>query len=84
MKRKHCSDEQFLEAVFTSTTYAQIADKTGQKESTCAARYLRIKKVLDVRGVKLPVMSRKTKSEEDETDKLITMVKQLKLKYGKD
>ena len=43
-----------------------------------------MKKVLDVRGVKLPVMSRKTKSEEDETDKLITMVKQLKLKYGKD
>ena len=42
-----------------------------------------MKKVLDVRGVKLPVMSRKTKSEEDETDKLITMVKnEIKVREG--
>lgn len=84
MKRKHCSDKQFLQAVFTSTTYAQIADKTGQTESTTAARYLRIKKVLNVKGVSLPAMNRKSKSEEDETDRLIGIVKQLKLKYGKD
>ena len=30
-KRVRCSDEQFLEAVFSSKTYAEIASKTGQK-----------------------------------------------------
>ena len=83
MKRKHCSDEQFLKAVFTSTTYAEIAEKTGQTEETSAARYLRINKALKLKNVSLPVMLRKKKSEEDNTDNLVNIVTQLKLQYGK-
>ena len=30
-RRIRCSDEKFLEAVFSSKTYAEVAEKTGQK-----------------------------------------------------
>ena len=41
--RVRCSDEQFLEAVFSSRTYAEIASKTGQKVASTAARFARTK-----------------------------------------
>ena len=84
MKRKRCTDEKFLDAVFTSTTYEEVSEKTGQTESTTAARYLRIKKVLDIKGVTLPVMKRKNQCTEDTTERLVDIVTQLRLQYCKD
>ena len=58
-KRVRCSDELFLEAVFSSKTYAEIAEKTGQKVASTMARYSRTKKALAEKGVDLPDMQRK-------------------------
>lgn len=57
--RVRCSDEQFLEAVFNSKTYAEIASKTGQKIASTMARYSRTKKALAEKGITLPEMERK-------------------------
>ena len=53
--RVRCSDEQFLEAVFSSKTYAEVAEKTGQKVASTMARYSRTKKALAAKGVDLPL-----------------------------
>ena len=57
--RVRCSDEAFLEAVFSSNTYAEIASKTGQKLASTMSRYGRVKKTLAERGETLPEMERK-------------------------
>lgn len=57
--RIRCSDEKFLEAVYSSKTYAEIADKTGQKIASTIARYGRVKKALSKEGIELPEMERK-------------------------
>ena len=57
-KRVRCSDEQFLEAVFSSKTYAEIASKTGQKVASTMARYARTKAALTKKGIELPTMER--------------------------
>jgi hypothetical protein len=56
--RVRCSDEKFLEAVFSSKTYAEIASKTGQKLASTMTRYARTKKALAEKGVDLPEMER--------------------------
>lgn len=56
--RVRCSDEQFLEAVYSSKTYAEIASKTGQKVASTMARYARTKEALKSKGIDLPVMER--------------------------
>ena len=56
--RVRCSDEMFLEAVFSSKTYAEIAAKTGQKLNSTMSRYARTKKTLAERGQILPEMER--------------------------
>ena len=58
-QRIHCSNEKFLEAVYSSKTYAEIASKTNQKLSSTMARYSKTKKALLSRGIKLPEMERK-------------------------
>ena len=57
--RVRCSDEQFLEAVFSSKTYAEIAAKTGQKIASTMARYARTKAALAKKGEELPAMQTK-------------------------
>jgi hypothetical protein len=57
-KRVRCSDEQFLEAVFSSKTYAEIASKTGQKVASTMARYARTKAALAKKGIDIPSMER--------------------------
>lgn len=57
--RVRCSDDAFLEAVFSSKTYAEIASKTGQKVASTMARYARAKKALAEKGITLPEMERK-------------------------
>jgi hypothetical protein len=57
--RVRCSDEVFLKAVFSSKTYAEIAEKTGQKIASTMTRYARVKKALLERGETIPEMERK-------------------------
>ena len=56
--RIRCSDEKFLEAVFSSHTSAEIASKTGQKVASTMARYARTKTALAKKGIELPAMER--------------------------
>ena len=60
MIRTRCSDEDFLTAVYSSSTYIEVAQKTGQKLSTTMARYIRTRNTLAERGIALPKMQRKT------------------------
>jgi len=78
-KRVRCSDEQFLEAVFSSRTYAEIAAKTGQKIATTMARYARTKAALAKKGEELPSMERaKPVKTVDNTEAMVEFVRRLK------
>jgi hypothetical protein len=77
--RVRCSDEQFLEAVFSSRTYAEIAAKTGQKVPTTMARYARVKAALSKRGEELPAMERaKPTKTVDNVEAMAEVVRRLK------
>lgn len=78
-KRVRCSDEQFLEAVFSSKTYAEIASKTGQKVASTMARYARVKAALAKRGEELPAMERaKPTKTIDNVEAMAEVVRRLK------
>ncbi len=78
-KRVRCSDEQFLEAVFSSKTYAEIASKTGQKVASTAARYARTKAALAKKGIELPEMERaKPVKTVDNVEAMADFVRRLK------
>ena len=78
-KRVRCSDEQFLNAVFSSKTYAEIAAKTGQKVATTMARYARAKAALAKRGEELPAMERaKPTKTVDNVEAMAEVVRRLK------
>lgn len=78
-KRVRCSDEQFLEAVFSSKTYAEIATKTGQKVATTMARFARTKAALSKKGVELPSMERaKPAKTVDNVEAMAEVVRRLK------
>lgn len=76
--RVRCSDQKFLEAVYNSKTYAEIASKTGQKVASTRTRYDRIKKSLFSRGVTLPQMQRsKPQKPINNIDAMIDIIKKL-------
>jgi len=82
-KRVRCSDEKFLEAVFSSKTYAEVAQKTGQKIASTVARYSRIKKALAERGVDLPLIEKSPRqSTQNHTENMIEIVNRLKIHYS--
>ena len=77
--RIRCSDEAFLEAVFSSKTYAEIAAKTGQKVASTAARYARTKAALAKKGIELPEMERaKPIKTVDNVEAMAEVVRRLK------
>jgi len=77
--RVRCSDEQFLEAVFSSKTYAEIASKTGQKVASTAARYARTKAALAKKDIELPEMERaKPTKTVDNVEAMAEVVRRLK------
>jgi hypothetical protein len=77
--RIRCSDEKFLEAVFSSKTYAEIATKTGQKIASTMARYARTKEALAKKGVELPSMERKKPTKTvDNVEAMAEVVRRLK------
>lgn len=83
--RIRCSDELFLEAVFSSKTYAQIASKTGQKVASTMARYARTKKALAEKGIDLPEMERaKPVKTIDNVEAMAETVRRLKAAHNND
>lgn len=77
--RVRCSDEAFLEAVFSSKTYAEIAAKTGQKIATTMARYARTKAALAKKGEELPAMERaKPVKTVDNVEAMAEVVRRIK------
>lgn len=78
-KRIRCSDEQFLEAVYSSRTYAEIASKTGQKVASTMARYARTKDALKAKGIDLPAMERaKPVKTVDNVEAMAEVVRRIK------
>ena len=78
-KRVRCTDEKFLEAVYSSKTYSEIAAKTGQKVPSTMARYAKTKKVLAEKGIDLPVMERKKPSRTiDNVDNMVQIAQRLR------
>ena len=77
--RVRCTDEQFLEAVFSSKTYAEISSKTGQKIASTMARYARTKSALAKKGIELPAMERKKPTKTiDNVEAMADVVRRLK------
>lgn len=77
--RVRCSDEQFLEAVYSSKTYAEIAGKTGQKVASTMARYARTKIALAKKGIELPAMERaKPTKTVDNVEAMAEVVRRIK------
>ena len=82
-KRVRCSDEQFLEAVFSSKTYAEIASKTGQKVASTMARYARTKAAMAKKGLDLPAMERaKPTKTVDNIEAMAETVRRLKAAHS--
>ncbi len=81
--RVRCSDQEFLEAVYSSNTYADIAEKTGQKIASTMARYARVKKVLSEAGVTIPEMTRKKPVRTvDNIEEMVAIAKRLKERHS--
>lgn len=76
-KRVRCSDDVFLEAVYSSKTYAEIAAKTGQKISTTMSRYIRMKNMLSKQGIDIPKMERKKQSRINNLEKIVAIAHRL-------
>jgi len=77
--RIRCSDEVFLEAVYSSKTYAEIAVKTGQKVASTMARFARTKAALPKKGIELPSMERaKPTKTVDNVEAMAEIVRRLK------
>ena len=78
-KRVRCSDELFLEAVFSSETYSEISEKTGQKLASTIARYARVKEALVKRGIDLPTMKRaKLEKKSHSVENMVEIVQRLR------
>lgn len=81
--RVRCSDDAFLEAVFNSKTYAEIASKTGQKVASTMARYARTKLALSKKGIELPAMERaKPTKTVDNVEAMAETVRRLKAAHS--
>ena len=81
--RVRCDDDNLLEAVFSSKTYAEIAAKTGQKVASTMARYARSKSVLAKKGIELPAMERaKPTKTIDNAENMADIVRRLKAAHS--
>jgi hypothetical protein len=79
--RQRCSDEKFLEAIFTSKTYLEISEKTGQQITTTMSRYARTKSALAKKGISIPAMQRskpiKKISNVDKMAEIVTKLQEI-------
>ena len=81
--RVRCPDDKFLEAIFSSKTYAEIAEKTGQKLNTTIARYSRVKKTLLENGQTIPEMQRsKPVRKLNNADSMVEIVRRLQATHS--
>lgn len=82
-KRVRCSDEDFLTAVYTSKTFTEISEKTGQKVASTIARYTKVKKALEERGETLPEMQKQRSNKSvDSIDNMLEIVRRLKAHHS--
>lgn len=82
-KRVRCGDDAFLEAVFSSKTYAEISSKTGQKIASTMARFARTKAALAKKGIDLPAMERaKPTKSVDNVEAMADIVRRLKASHS--
>ena len=82
MMRTRCTDDDFLTAVYSSSTYVEVAQKTGQKLSTTMARYIRTRNTLAERGIALPKMQRKKPTRVNNIDKMVAKARMLQSHYN--
>lgn len=81
--RVRCTDEKFLEAVYSSKTYVEIAEKTGQKVASTMARYSRVKKALSKENINLPEMERKKPVRTiNNIEEMVVIAKRLKERHS--
>mgnify|MGYP006277043525 CR=1 FL=1 len=81
--RVRCDDESFLNAVFSSKTLREVAEKTGQKIATTTTRYNKAKKMLAEQGIELPSMERsKPAKSVDKNAAMADIALRLKQSYG--
>lgn len=82
-QRVRCSDEDFLTAVYTSKTFTEISEKTGQKVASTIARYTKVKKVLEERGETLPeIQKQRSNKSVDSIDNMLEIVRRLKAHHS--
>lgn len=82
-QRVRCSDEDFLTAVYTSKTFTEISEKTGQKVASTIARYNKVKKALEERGETLPEMQKQRSNKSvDSIDNMLEIVRKLKAHHS--
>ena len=70
-KRVRCCDEVFLNAVYSSKTYAEVSEKTGQKLSTTISRYARMKKKFYENDKTLPNLTTNNNTKDHSQVKLL-------------
>lgn len=76
-QRVHCSKEDFVRAVLSSSTYAEIASKTGQKIGTVMTRYKKLKSELESKGETLAPMER-SKPVRTPSEDVVDLVRRIK------
>ena len=77
--RIRVSDESFLEAVFSSKNYSEIAANTGQKIASTMARFARTRTALAAKGIDLPTMERQKPTKTvDNVEAMAEIVRRLK------
>lgn len=78
-QRVRCSDEEFMQAIYSSKTYAEISEKTGQKLASTIARYARVKKQHQEKGLDIPSISTKVQDKDiKDLTKIVDISKRLK------
>ena len=75
-KRVRVSDEDFLRAVFASSSNAEVSAKTGQKPTTTASRLNRLRKEFEARGQTLPKFAKQPRTARS-IDSLIELARSL-------
>lgn len=77
--RVRVSKEQFIQAALSSKTYAELAEKTGQKLNTVIARYNKFKEEAAANGESLPDMERaksqRKKASQEDTAEIVRRIR---------
>ena len=81
--RVRCSEKKFLEAVYSSATYEEIAEKTGQQITSTIARYKRVKKDFSEKGLIIPSIKKKNSIEKGHNKDMSAIISKLRQHHNK-